>query len=1090
MTICNLKWTVWALLLLPFLIHAQEEDSSDISSSDYAALSFRSVGPAMASGRIADLAVNEAIPGEYYVAVASGGVWKTTNWGNTYQPIFDGQASYSIGCVTIDPTNPHTVWVGTGENNNQRSVAYGDGVYKSTNGGKSWKNMGLKESEHIGMIAIHPEDGNTVYVAAYGPLWSEGGDRGIYKTTDGGENWEKVLEVDEYTGFNEIHMDPRNPDVLYATAHQRMRKVWTYLGGGPGSGIWKSTDGGANWMEINSGLPAKKMGRIGMDISPVNPDVLYAIVEAEDGKGGFYRSTNRGASWVKRSDYVTSGNYYQEIICDLTDVDKVYSMNTWLHHTEDGGKSFQRTGEKEKHVDNHAMWINPNNPDHWLVGCDGGIYETWDAAGNWQFKPNLPITQYYKVAVDNSKPFYYIYGGTQDNNSMGGPSQTLNNTGIVNSDWFMTNGGDGFESQIDPEDPNTVYAQSQYGWLVRYDRKTGERVGIKPMAAEGEEALRWNWDAPLLISPHNAKRLYFCANRVFKSDNRGDSWEVISPDLSRGIDRNTLPIMGRVWGPDAVMKNKSTTMYGNIVAFDESPLKEGLLYAGTDDGLIQVKMPGANDWIQYSQFPSVPEKTYVNMLVASQHDENVVYAVFNNHKNGDFAPYVLKSADQGKTWTVIHEGLPERGSTYALAEDHVDPDLLFVGTEFGVHFTQNGGDDWMPLKKGLPTIAVRDMAIQKEENDLVLGTFGRSFYVLDDYSPLRSLNDEVKNKKAHIYPVEDGLLYIQSNPLGGRGKSHQGASYYAAPNPQHGVIFRYYLKEKPTTVKERRQKAEAPLKKEYKDVVYPPLDSLREEDRQEDPFLLFVIKDENGKVIRKIKENPGKGMRQTHWNMRYPTTSPIQLKVSPPGRYSSWDEGPYAVPGKYTVSLFQVHEGDIEQLTEETPFVLKTLDGNYYNGSQVQDAYAFYDQVADLRKSLRGTNQLRSETAKRLNYIEQAVYSYPDAPFDLNDTIQALKGELYQLNLMMNGDRTKSSRDIETKPTIMERVEMIVYNNWRNLSLPTQSAQYNYEVAKEAYMPYLERVRKVMAGVAYLESELDRYNVPYTPGRGEEWKQD
>ncbi|MFB0923917.1 MAG: glycosyl hydrolase, partial [Vicingaceae bacterium] len=435
---------------------------------------------------------------------------------------------------------------------------------------------------------------------AYGPLWSEGGERGVYKTVDGGETWKRILHISDDTGISEIVMDPRNPDVIYAAAHQRRRHVFTYLGGGPESGIHKTTDGGTTWSKINNGLPKVDMGRIGLAISPANPEYIYAIVEASQDKGGFYRSTNRGARWEKRIDYSTSGNYYQEIVCDPNDENKVFSLNTWLHHTEDGGLTFKKTGEKSKHVDNHCMWIDPTNTKHWIVGCDGGMYETWDHADNWQYKPNLPLTQYYKVALDNAYPFYNIYGGTQDNNSQGGPSRTTNNAGIVNSDWFITNGGDGFESQIDPTDPNIVYAQSQYGWLVRYDKKSGEKVGIKPFPKKDGAALRWNWDAPLLISPHNNKRLYFAAQQLFKSDDRGDTWQEISGDLSRNLDRNKLKVMNKVWSIDAVMKNRSTTIFGNIVALDESTKEENLLYVGTDDGLVQVSENSGASWTKYS----------------------------------------------------------------------------------------------------------------------------------------------------------------------------------------------------------------------------------------------------------------------------------------------------------------------------------------------------------------------------------------------------------------------------------------------------------------------------------------------------------
>ena len=763
----------FSLLLLIFfssqLIAQKKKSNSDgtnkIEASTVSNMRFRLVGPALTSGRIADLAVHPNNDNLWFVAAASGGVWKTENHGTTFTPIFDNYGSFSTSCVEFAPSNPNTIWVGTGENNNQRSVAYGDGVYKSVDGGKSFKNMGLKKSEHIGNIIIHPNDENTIWVAAYGPVWSAGGERGVYKSIDGGTTWKQTLDISENTGVAEIAIDPNNPNVLYASAHQRRRREWTYIGGGPESGLYKSTDGGVTWKEINSGLPQGDMGRIGIAVSPANSDYVFAIVEGRYGKGGFYRSTNRGESWDKMSGYSTSGNYYQEIICDPYDVDKVFSMNTWLHHTEDGGRNFKATGEDKKHVDNHCIWINPKNTDHWIVGCDGGIYETFNHAKDWKYYANLPLIQFYKVATDNSTPFYNIYGGTQDNNSMGGPSASINNAGILNSDWFITNGGDGFESAIDPVNPNIAYAQAQYGWLVRYDKASGEKVPIQPMPQNGEKPYRWNWDAPLLISPHDNKTLYFAANKVFRSTNRGDDWEVVSPDLSRQLDRNKLPVMGQVWTIDAVMKNKSTTIYGNIVALDESPLQKGLLFAGTDDGLVQVSEDGGKTWTKYNTFTGVPDQTRVNMILADLHDVSTVYAVFNNHRSGDFKPYLVKSTDKGKTWKSITGDLPERGSVYCVRQDHVNKNLLFVGTEFGAYFSTNGGDNWTKIS-GLPTIAVLDLDIQKRENDLVAATFGRGFYVLDDYTPLRDLSAELIKKEAHLFPIKNALLYVPSAPLG------------------------------------------------------------------------------------------------------------------------------------------------------------------------------------------------------------------------------------------------------------------------------------------------------------------------------------
>ena len=516
------------------------------------------------------------------------------------------------------------------------------------------------------------------------------------------------------------------------------------------------------------------MGRIGLALSPADPDVVYAVIEAAEDAGGFFRSVDGGASWTKRSDYVSgSPQYYQELIADPLDVDRVYSMDTWMQVTEDGGKSFGKVGEAFKHVDNHALWIDPADTDYLLAGCDGGVYESFDRGATWAYKANLSVTQFYKIAVDNDEPFYNVYGGTQDNFTLGGPARTASAHGIVNSDWYVTVGGDGFQTRVDPEDPDILYSESQYGNLARYDRSSAEVLSIQPQPEDGE-ALRYNWDAPLIISPHLHTRLYFGANRLFRSDDRGDSWTAVSPDLTRGIDRNRLEVMDRVWSVDAVSKNRSTSFYGNLVSLAESPVIEGLIYAGTDDGLIQVTENGGRDWRRVESFPGVPDMTYVGYLTASAHDAGTVYAAFNGHKNGDFHPYLMRSTDRGATWSGIADDLPERGSVYAVVEDHVDPDLLFVGTEFGLWFSPNGGAAWVRLQGGLPTVAVRDLAIQSRENDLVVGTFGRGFYVLDDYTPLRGLDEAALERAATLFPVRDAWMYMPSYRLGLRDKSFQG----------------------------------------------------------------------------------------------------------------------------------------------------------------------------------------------------------------------------------------------------------------------------------------------------------------------------
>jgi len=1079
---------VLALLGIPFYVDGQrqKEQSGDEAKSalrevDISGLKFRNVGPALTSGRISDFAVNPDNHKEYYVAVASGGVWKTTNSGTTFQPLFDNQGSYSISCITMDPNNPNILWVGSGENNNQRSVGYGDGVYKSEDGGVSWKHVGLKDSEHIGKILVDPRNSDVVYVAAIGPLWKEGGERGLYKTTDGGESWENILAVDEHTGVNELLMDPRDPDVLYAAAHQRRRHVFTYIGGGPGSGIYKSTDAGASWEVVNQGLPENEMGRIGLAMSPADPEVIYAIIEAMKGQGGFFRSINRGASWEKMSDFVTSGNYYQEIIADPLDPDKVYAMNTWNYVTTDGGKTFRQLGESSKHVDNHCLWINPDDTDHLLAGCDGGIYESFDGAQTWDFKPNLPVTQFYKVAVDNDFPFYNIYGGTQDNFSLGGPSRTISHHGIANSDWYVTHGGDGFESQVDPDNPDIIYAQSQYGYLVRYDRKSGEEVGIKPQERKEEAAYRWNWDAPLAISHHQPTRLYFAANKLFRSDDRGNRWEVISDDLTRSIHRNELLVMDRVWGVDAVEKNGGVSPYGTIVAFSESPLNENLLYVGTDDGLIQITENGGGSWTEIGSFPGVPERTYINMLLASQHDENVVYAAFNHHKYGDFSPYLYKSTDKGKSWQRLSTNLPERGSVYSIAEDHVDPSLLFVGTEFGVFFSNQGGNEWKQLKAGLPTIAVRDMAIQRRENDLVLGTFGRGFYVLDDYATLRNLAAPVLKKEAELFAVRDAWMYEQSYPLGYPGKGFQGDSYYKGENLPPVAIFTYYLKDEIISQQEMRHETEKEKLEAGQSIVYPDYESLKAEKMEEKPYLLFSIYNSEDKLVRKLTAPASKGLQRIHWDLRYASVNPIELNPTP-SPYGPPQTGPLVEPGRYSVRLAKSVNGEITELAAPVSFEVKALKNTTLPATDRAAKVAFQRKVNELNRKVRASQKMLSEMQSQLKYMEEAA-KLTEVPHEqLTADIKAVRDQLIEISYQLNTDPVAAKLDMDKVPTVGTRVSMLIYEQFNTTSSPTQTHQRSFTIASGEFEPLMQQIRAIATkDMAALQQKLADAGAPYTP---------
>lgn len=1064
----------------------QEKDS--LKSSTFSGLKFRSIGPAFTSGRIADFAVNPDNHSEYYVAVASGNVWKTTNNGTTYSPIFDKYGSYSTSVITMDPNNHNVLWLGTGENNHQRALGYGDGVYKSLDGGQTWKNMGLKESRQIGGIVIDPENSDLVFVAAEGSLWGPGGDRGVYKSEDGGKSWKKTLEISEHTGANNIIMDPVDNNVLYVTTEQRRRHVYSKIGGGPESAVYKSTDKGETWRKITKGLPSGHLGGMGIDISPVDNNVLYLIIEAAEGNSGFYRSTNRGESWKKMSSHAASGQYYNEIFCDPVDVNKVYSVETRSAVTEDGGKTWTTLGLDGRHVDDHALWIDPQDTKHILIGGDGGIYESFNSGKDWIFKSNLSVTQFYRVQVDNDYPFYNVYGGTQDNNTLGGPSRNTSSEGVSNEDWQAILGGDGFWVQIDPSDPNIVYCEYQYGNMSRYDKKSGETLNIKPRPEKNEKTYKWNWNAPLIISPHSNTRLYTFANKVLRSDDRGESWKVISGDLTSQVNRNTWTVMDHYWSYNAVAKDVSTSLWGTGVSFGESPIQEDLLYAGTDDGVISISENGGESWRQIRQMKGVPDFSYVSDILPSKHDANVVYVSYDNHKRDDFKPYIYKSTDKGLTWSSISNNLPERGTVNTIQQDHINPNLLFAGTEFGVYFSIDGGQEWVKLSAGIPTICVKDITIQERENDLVLASFGRGFYILDDYSSLQELanNKDILKKDAHIFKIKDALMYLQTG-----GKYGQGAALYYAKNPAFGASFTYYLDEVPKTLKKQRIEKEKELFEDKKPIPQPTKEELQKEQNEDSPYLIFTVTDLQGNIVRKITSKPSEGISKVNWDLKYDSPMPVRMREVKFNPVMSDESGRgrgggvLAAPGKYMLRMDMIVRDEVIALVEPVEFEAKILNNATLERDDRNEVLAFSNKLSELVRVMRGAQQLTEDNLEKVIKMKQTVLVSSKGTIEMMAELKKLELELKAIIFAFDGPAVKASWEEldEIDMPLNRRLNSVLYSAWGTTHGVTGTMEDGYNILIEEFPSVLDKIKALNERINVFQLKLDNKNIQWTPDR-------
>ena len=1080
--------TTLLLLLFSFSTWAQQKASSPWTDDNFTGLKMRSIGPAFMSGRIADIAIHPQDDNTWYVAVASGGVWKTINAGVTWTPIFDDQGSFATGCVTIDPNNPHTIWVGTGENVGGRHIGFGDGVYKSTDGGASWKNMGLKKSEHISKIVVHPENSDVIWVAAQGPLWTKGGERGVFKSTDGGKTWKQVLGNKEWTGATELVIDPRNPDRLYVATWDRHRTIAAYMGGGPGSGLHRSTDGGETWEKLSQGLPTSNMGKIGLAISPQQPDVLYAAIELDRRKGGMYKSTDRGSTWKKMSDAVsgaTGPHYYQELYACPHQFDRLYLMDVRVQISDDGGKTFRRMKEQHKHSDNHALAFRKDDPDYLLMGTDGGIYESFDLAENWRFMENLPLTQFYKVAVDDAEPFYNIYGGTQDNSTEGGPSRTDNVHGIQNSDWRVVLDWDGHQPATEPGNPNIVYGQRQEGTLARIDMITGEVVDIQPQPAEGEVYERFNWDAPILVSPHSPTKLFFASQRLWMSENRGDSWTALSGDLTLNENRLTLPIMGRQQSWDNPWDISAMSNFNTITSIAESPKQEGLIYIGTDDGLIQVTEDNGQNWrkIEVASLPGVPKKSYVNDIKADLFDVNTAYIALDNHKYGDFQPYLLKTTDKGKTWTSIKGNLPERTLVWRIVQDHVKPELLFAATEFGIYFTPNAGKNWIKLKGGVPVISFRDLAIQRRENDLVGASFGRSFYVFDDYSMLRELSAEQMQKEATLFSTRKAWWYIPRSHLGFDGmKGDQGADHFVAPNPPFGAVFTYYLKEGLKTLKEARTEEEKKLNEANKNVPFPGWDALEAERKQAAPKIWLTVKDSYGNVVRRIEGSVKKGFHRIAWDLRYPAPDAVELNPGPPPMFGGGPEGLMAAPGTYTVTLSKQVDGKIMDLSSPQTFEVVPLRKGALEGASIDEVADFWRKYETAVREASALQSVLSATMKKTKAMQTALMNSTAKTGDLDQRLHQLQQDLMNLDVAMNGMRTKQEPGEKTNPAIGDRLFAVSRGIDHSTYGPTETTKNTMAIVEKQLKSSRTTLEAIVARAKTLGKDLVKAGAPWIEG--------
>jgi len=953
-------------------------------------LEFREIGPAVMGGRIDDFGVVESNPNIVYVGTASGGVWKTTNNGTTWEPVFDKEGVSTIGDIAIAPSDPAVVWVGTGEPNNRQSSSWGDGIYKSLDAGKTWQKMGLAATHHIGRIVIHPKNPEIVYAAALGHLWGPNPERGVYKTTDGGKTWNQTLKINDDTGVSDIAMDPESPDTLYAAAYERRRTPFGFNGGGPDSAIYKTVDGGATWKKLTKGLPYEnggETGRIGLDIYRKDSNIVYAIVQHE--KGGTYRSEDKGETWKKMGDTNPRPSYYSQIRIDPNNDLRIWELGAQMFYSEDGGKTFSTQRVRGIHGDFHAMWIDPADSNHVITGSDGGIHWSYDNGRTWDFINTIAIGQFYEVGLDNEKP-YKICGGLQDNGSWCGPSMSLARDGIINSDWTLMPGGDGFYARIDYAEPWIVYTESQDGHLSRRDEHTSQQREIMPEAKAGEPHYRFQWNSPVEVSVHDHKTIYYGGNYLFKSTDRGDSWTRLGGDLTTGVDRNKLQIFGKTPDKNTLSRHDGVEEYPTITTLSESPLTPNVLWVGTDDGNVQVSRDGGTTWKNVAaRVPGVPKGTYVTRVVASKYAEGAAFVTFDGHRTDDYNVYLFQTSDYGETWKAIRNGIPDSAGTLHVVREHPrNANLLFAGTEFGLWVSWDHGANWTSLKNNFPTVPVDDIEIQAQQNDLVLATHGRSIWIFDDITPIEKFDAAVASSDLTFFSPRPATLWDLRNR-----RWSAGQKMFTAKNPPYGAILNYYLKEalRPeppktakddkVTDKEKQKEVDTNKQKdqEKKETAAADQKPKAPNPTDKEGKTKISVYDKDGKLVREL-DGPGKaGVNRTNWDLRWSSPAvptPEQLEAAAAG-FDFGPRGPLVEPGEYTIKIKAGSKEESQKVVvEDDPRLQISPADRAARSEAIQQLYAMAKTGDKDRKTIEGIKE--GLKAAREQWKKDA--DKPDAP--------------------------------------------------------------------------------------------------------------